>query len=164
MGLEFREGLGSSALQGVSSHSATFSKWLADLQGTSLMSGTLVPLHMASLHSCANLGFPTAQSQVIRLHTLWLLSQREKAEPAREQVPECHLCHILLVRECCTGEEGNGLHLLRGRIGSVHREEGMDWWPSLDTDLILFSQLLTLILTFLDSVLTSQFGVCCSGP
>ena len=87
------------------SHSATFSKWLADFQRTSLTSGTLVPLHMASLCPCANLDFPTVRSQVVGPHTLWLVSQREKAEPAREQIPECHFCHILRVRESCIGEE-----------------------------------------------------------
>lgn len=116
--------------------------------GVSHPSGTLVALHMASL--CPWWHSSVSGSQTPRTVTGF----SEKKEPGSpltawvcksQNITSAIFCHRVGHKALIEWRR-NGLCLLRAEQ-HVHTErEGMTLWPTMDTDWVLFSQLLILIL------------------
>lgn len=160
MGLEFRE---NSVVLFCSQccslgHSAPFTWWLEELENPK--SPLPIPFttpHTASLCPGANFNFPIPQPQVVSLRASWLASQREKVEPA------CPLTAWACKSQNITTAMSVGRGKSQASPDSRGEASSTSWravqhvltegrncpWPSWDPDRILFTQLLTWVLTFL---------------
>ena len=134
-------------------HSASVSWWLAGLENPK-------GLHTAPPYGLALPGWLTSASPISvsgsqSLRTVAGFLEGESrtcqfSDSLGVQVPEHHFCHILLAKEShkaspdSSGEVGSTSGRVEQHVPT--EREGITQWPSLNTDWILFAQLLILML------------------